>query len=210
MILNTDRADGGSEAAHMSKKNPQVDAYMSNLKHWQHELARLRTIALASGLTEELKWRLPCYTLQGSNVAILQDFKDYCALMFFKGALLKDPKHILVAPGAAQAARQARFTNVAQISAAQPVLKAYLAEAIGLEKAGAKVTLKQTAEFKIPEEFRRRLSRDPALKAAFQALTPGRQRGYLHYFAQPKQSRTREARIEKCRPRILKGRGLND
>lgn len=194
----------------MPHKNPQVDAFIRKAPKWRKEFEALRSILLASPLDEEIKWRLPCYTYRGGNVAILQDFKDYCAVMFFKGSLLKDPRRILVAPGASQGARQARFTDARQITALAPTLKTYIAEAIKLEEAGAKVALKKTSDFEIPVEFQRRLSKDRALKAAFQALTPGRQRGYLFHFAQAKQSSTREARIDKCVPRILKGQGLND
>jgi uncharacterized protein YdeI (YjbR/CyaY-like superfamily) len=194
----------------MSRANPKVDAFLQKAPKWRKEFESLRRILLRSQMTEELKWRSPCYTFQGSNVAILQGFKDYCALMFFKGALLKDPRGILVAPGASQAARQIRFTSVGEIAGLERVVKAYLAEAIKVEEAGLKVTLKKTSDFKSPEEFRAQLAKNPALKTAFQALTPGRQRGYLFYFSQPTQSSTRQSRVEKCVPMILEGRGLND
>jgi uncharacterized protein YdeI (YjbR/CyaY-like superfamily) len=194
----------------MPRKNPAVDAFLSKTPKWRKEFEALRKILLASPLDESIKWRLPCYTLGESNVAILQGFKDYCAVMFFKGALLKDPRGILVAPGASQAGRQARFTNVREITALERTLKAYIAEAIRLEKSGLQVTLKKTSDFKMPTEFKSRLDKDPALKAAFRALTPGRQRGYLFYFAQAKQSSTRAARVDKAVPRILKGKGLLD
>jgi uncharacterized protein YdeI (YjbR/CyaY-like superfamily) len=194
----------------MTTRNDRVDAYLSKATQWRQEFRTLRAICLASGLTEELKWRLPCYTFQGNNVAIIQGFKEYCALMFFKGSLLKDPRHILVAPGASQAARQARFTDPGEIDRLEPVLKAFIREAVQLEKAGRQVQLKQTSDFKIPEEFQTQLDKNRALKTAFQALTPGRQRGYLFYFSQPKQSGTREARVAKSIPQILRGKGLND
>jgi uncharacterized protein YdeI (YjbR/CyaY-like superfamily) len=194
----------------MTNKNPKVDAFLNRTKQWQPEFRKLRAIALASGLTEDLKWRLPCYTFQGSNVAILQGFKEYCALMFFKGALLKDRRGVLVAPGASQAARQARFTNVGDILKLEPVLKAYISEAIELEKAGSKVPLKKTSAYRIPEEFQNKLDALPALKAAFNALTPGRQRGYIFFFSAPKQSKTREARVQRYMRQILAGKGLND
>jgi uncharacterized protein YdeI (YjbR/CyaY-like superfamily) len=194
----------------MPRTNPQVDAFIRKAPKWGKEFAKLRTILLASRLDEEIKWRSPCYTYQGSNVAILQGFKEYCAVMFFKGTLLKDPRHILVPPGAAQAVLQARFTNVREIAALERTLKAYIAEAIEVEKAGLTVTLKKTSDFKIPAEFKSRLDKNPALKAAFKALTPGRQRAYLFYFAQAKQSSTRQARVDKAVPRILKGKGLDD
>lgn len=194
----------------MTRKHPQVDAFISKAAHWQQEFKKLRTICLASGLTEEIKWRLPCYSLENSNVVIIQGFKEYCALMFFKGALLKDPKHVLVAPGASQAARQARFSNVAEIARMEPVLKAYIQEAMAIEKAGLKVQLKKTSAFTIPEELQTRLNHNRALKAAFEALTPGRQRAYIFYFSAPKQSKTREARVAKYVRHILNGKGLND
>ncbi len=194
----------------MSRPNPDVDVFMSKAKHWRQEFETLRKIALASPLTEEMKWRLPCYTFENGNVAIIQGMKEYCALMFFKGALLKDDERVLVAPGATQAGRQIRFTNAREISKMEPILKAYIREAIEVEKAGLKVQLRKTSDFKIPEEFQKRLDTSPALKTAFHALTPGRQRAYLFYFAQPKQSQTREQRIEKSLPRILKGKGLDD
>ena len=195
----------------MTRKNPRVDAYLSRATQWQQEFKKLRTIGLACGLTEELKWRLPCYSFQNSNVVIAQGFKEYCALMFFKGALLKDPRRILVAPGShSQSARQARFTNVAEIARMEPVLKAYIHEAIEVEKAGLKVQFKKTSAFRIPEEFQTQLNKNRALKTAFEALTPGRQRAYILHFSAPKQSKTRESRVEKCMQRILNGKGLDD
>lgn len=194
----------------MKTTNPKVDAYIRQARQWQDEFKELRRIALASPLTEDVKWGQPCYTYEGRNVAILQGFKEYCAIMYFKGALLKDPRHILQAPGAAQAALQARFTDVQGIRKLEPVLKAYLLEAIEVEKSGAKVALKKTSDFKVIPEFQAKLDKSPALKKAFEALTPGRQRAYLFYFSDAKQSATRAARVEKCIPQILKGRGLND
>jgi uncharacterized protein YdeI (YjbR/CyaY-like superfamily) len=192
-----------------SGMNPKIDWYFSKAKKWREESEKLRTIVLDCGLTEELKWGKPCYTLQGSNIVLIHGFKDYCALLFFKGALLKDAKGILTQQTEnVQAARQIRFTNVRDIDEMEPTLKAYIKEA--KEKAGLKVDYKKTSEFQIPEEFQNRLNEMPALKAAFDALTPGRQRGYLLYFSAPKQSKTRESRIEKCMQQILKGKGLND
>jgi uncharacterized protein YdeI (YjbR/CyaY-like superfamily) len=182
---------------------------------WQAELAALRALVLASGLTEECKWGVPCYTFendkQRSNVLLIHSFNDYCALLFFKGALLKDPKGILIQQTEnVQAARQLRFTDVWEIVALKATIKAYLQEAIAVEKAGLKVSMKPTAEFVMPEEFQAKLDESRALKTAFEALTPGRQRGYLLHFAAAKQSKTREARIEKCMPQILNGKGLMD
>ena len=178
---------------------------------WQAELAALRALVLASGLTEECKWGVPCYTANRGNVVIIHSFKDYCALLFFKGALLKDAKGILIQQTEnVQAARQLRFTDVRDIVAMKSTIKAYLQEAIAVEKAGLKVSMKPTAKFAMPEEFQAKLDTSPALKTAFEALTPGRQRGYLLHFAAAKQSKTREARIEKCTPQILNGKGLLD
>lgn len=194
----------------MNKKNPKVDAVLRQEKKWREEFESLRTIILGFPLTEDLKWYQPCYTLQGKNVVLMHGFKEYCALMFFKGALLKDPNRILATPGQHQAARQIRFTNVREIVKMKPILKAYIEEAIEIEKAGLKVKLKKTAEFKLPDEFQKKLNEIPALKTAFYALTPGRQRNYIFYFSQPKQSKTREARVEKCMQLIFNGKGLND
>ena len=189
--------------------NPKVDGFLTKAKKWQEEMKKLRTISLGCGLTEELKWGKPCYTFQKSNIVIIQGFKEFCALMFCKGALLKNPNGILKEFGW-QAARRIPFTDVREILEMEPILKAYIYEAIEVEKAGLKVNFKKTTEFKIPEEFRSKLDKTPALKTAFYSLTPGRQRAYLLYFSQPKQSRTRESRVEKCRPQILNGKGLND
>jgi uncharacterized protein YdeI (YjbR/CyaY-like superfamily) len=191
--------------------NSKVDAYISRTKDWQKELEELRNITLDCGLTEELKWGCPCYTFQKKNVVLIHVFKEYCAFLFFKGALLKDPKGILIQQTEnVQVARQIRFTNVREIVKLKPALKAYIFEAIEVEKAGLKAPLKKTAEFNMPEEFQNKLDKKSALKKAFEALTPGRQRAYLLYFSAPKQSKTRESRIEKYTPEILKGRGLND
>jgi uncharacterized protein YdeI (YjbR/CyaY-like superfamily) len=195
----------------MNSMNPKVDFYFDKAKAWQKELEQLRMIVLDCGLTEELKWGVPCYTFQGKNIVLIHVFKEYCAVLFFKGALLNDAKGILVQQTEnVQAARQVRFTNVKEIVKKKAVLKAYIFEAIEVEKAGLKVDLKKTKEYTIPEEFKSKLDKKPALKKAFEALTPGRQRGYLLYFSAPKQSKTREARIEKYLQPILKGQGLND
>ena len=189
--------------------NPKVDFYFAKAEKWEKEVAQLRTIVLDCGLTEELKWGCPCYTFQNSNIVLIHTFKEYCALLFFKGALLNDANGILVQQTEnVQAARQIRFTGVKDIVAS--TLKAYIYEAIEVEKAGLQVELKKTTEFAMPEEFQHKLDAMPAMKKAFEALTPGRQRGYLLHFAAPKQSKTRESRIEKCIPQILKGKGLND
>ena len=194
-----------------SRLNPKVDAFLSKAQQWREEFERLRTIVLECGLTEEFKWMHPCYTFQNRNVVLIHGFKAYCALLFIKGALLKDAKGILIQQTEnVQAARQARFTKAREIVKLKPILKAYINEAIELEKAGLEVTYKKTAEFKMPEEFQRKLREIPTLKTAFEALTPGRQRGYLLYFSSAKQSQTREARIDKCVDQIFDGKGLND
>ncbi len=191
--------------------NPEVDVFISKSKKWQEEFAKLRTIVLDCQLNEELKWYQPCYTYKKSNVVIIGGFKEYCVLSFFKGALLKDPNGILVKPGEnTQATRQIRFTDVREIVEMEHTLKAYIYEAIEVERAGLKVNFKKTSEFKIPEEFQNKLNEIPALKTAFDALTPGRQRAYILHFSSPKQSKTRESRIEKCLQQILNGKGLND
>ena len=194
----------------MNKRNPKVDGIFRQEKKWRDEFEVLRTIALDSELAEELKWYQACYTLQGKNVVLIHGFKEFCALMFFKGALLRDPKRILVTPGQHQSARQIRFTNFREIVKMKPIVKAYIREAIKVEKAGLKVKLKETADFKIPNEFQKKLDEIPALKAAFRALTAGRQRQYIFHFSQPKQSKTRESRVERCIQQILSGKGLND
>ena len=195
----------------MINKNPEVDAYLKKAKQWRKEFEKLRTVLLASGLAEVLKWGKPCYAFGKSNVAILQGFKDSCALMFFKGALLKDPKKILERPGEnSQAARRIRFSNVQEIIKQESTLTAYIKEAVKAEKTGLQVKFKDITEYKLPEEFQTRLKQNAALETAFNALTPGRQRAYLMYFSSAKQSKTRESRIDKCMPKILKGKGLND
>ena len=195
----------------MNRTNPKVDWFFAKATEWQDEYEKLRTICLDCALTEELKWGCPCYTFEKRNIVLIHGFKEYCALLFFKGALLKDPQGILIQQTEnVQAARQIRFTNVRQIIKMKPILKAYIDEAIKVERAGLKVPLKKTKEFSVPEEFQKKLNKDAALKKAFNALTPGRQRGYLLYFSAPKQAQTRESRIEKSIPQILVGKGLND
>jgi uncharacterized protein YdeI (YjbR/CyaY-like superfamily) len=194
----------------MNRMNPKVDFFFNKGK-WQQEYEKLRGIVLDCGLNEELKWGCPCYTFEKRNIVLIHGFKEYCALLFIKGALLKDSKGILIQQTKnVQAARQIRFTSVREITKLNPVLKAYIKEAIEAEKAGLKVNFKKASEFTIPEEFQSQLDKLPALKTAFRALTPGRQRGYILYFSQPKQSRTREARVEKSIQPILNGKGLND
>ena len=192
--------------------NSKVDAYLTKAKQWREEIRRLREIILTvPGLTEQMKWGHPCYTLDGANVVLIHGFKEYFAVLFFKGALLKDPKGILVQQTEnVQGARQVRFTNLQELTKKEAALKALIKEAMEVERRGLKVEYKGTAEFAMPEEFRKRLDGDGRLKKAFEALTPGRQRGYLLYFAGAKQSTTREARVEKCVPRILEGMGLKD
>jgi len=195
----------------MSRMNPKVDGYLRKSKQWQEELRKLRMIVLGCPLTEEVKWRHPCYTFEKSNIVIMGRFKECCMLNFFKGALLKDAIHILVKPGEnTQASRVIRFTSVQQIVEIEPVLKAYIHEAIEVEKAGLKVNFKKVSEFKVPKELQNKLDELPALKTAFAALTPGRQRAYILYFSAAKQSKTREARVGKCMPRILSGKGLDN
>lgn len=191
--------------------NPKVDFYFNKNENWQQEIEKLRSIILDCGLDEELKWGCPCYTLKKKNIVLVHVFKEYCGVLFFKGALLNNADGMLVQQTEqVQAARQARFTSVKEIAKKEKALKAHIYEAIEAEKAGLKIVLKQTKEYNVPEEFKRKLDKTPALKKAFNALTPGRQRGYLLHFAAPKQSKTRESRIEKCIPGILKGKGLND
>jgi uncharacterized protein YdeI (YjbR/CyaY-like superfamily) len=190
--------------------NPKVDQYVKEAETWREETKKLRKISLSCGLTEELKWGKPCYMFQDSNVVIIQGFKEYCALMFCKGALLKDAKGILKRPGEhTQAARQLRFTHVREIVDMEPTIKAYIHEAIDAEKAGLEVVYKKEPE-PIPEELQNKFDKSSALKKAFGALTPGRQRAYIFYFSAAKQSKTRESRIEKCTERILSGKGLLD
>lgn len=191
--------------------NPDVDAYLGKAKKWQKEFEKLRTIVLDCQLGEELKWGVPCYTFQKRNIVLIHGFKEYCALLFFKGALLKDPKGILITQTEnTQATRQIRFTNAQEIVEMEAILKSYIYEAIEVEKSGLKVAFKKTTEFTTPEEFQNKLDEIPALKAAFDALTPGRQRAYILYFSAPKQSKTRESRVEKCTQKILNGKGLDD
>jgi uncharacterized protein YdeI (YjbR/CyaY-like superfamily) len=194
-----------------SEINPKVDWYFSKNEKWQKEIRELRMIILDCGLAEELKWGVPCYTFQKSNIALIHVFKEYCAVLFFKGALLNDANGILIRQTQhVQAARQVRFATVREIIKMEKILKAYIYEAIEVERAGLKVPMKKTTEFKIPEEFKKKLDKTPALKTAFKALTPGRQRGYILYFSAPKQSKTRETRVEKYMKQILTGKGLND
>jgi uncharacterized protein YdeI (YjbR/CyaY-like superfamily) len=192
-------------------KNPKVDAFLSRADKWQKEFKKLRMIILDCGLTEEMRWGKPCYMFEKNNIVLIHGFKEYCALLFFKGALLKDPKGILIQQTEnVQAARQIRFTNVGEIAELEPILKAYVHEAIEVEKAGLKVNYKKTSEFKIPEEFQAKLDTIRALKSAFDGLTPGRQRGYIFYFSSAKRSKTRQERVEKWMPHILRRKGLDD
>ncbi|HWY10018.1 MAG TPA: YdeI/OmpD-associated family protein [Bacteroidia bacterium] len=194
-----------------SKTNPKVDWYFVKNKKWIEEIEMLRNIALECGLDEELKWGCPCYAHDGSNIVLIHIFKEYCAYLFFRGVLLKDPKGVLIQQTKnVQSARQIRFANVKEIVKMKSTLKAYIKEAIAVEKAGLKVEFKKTKEFEMPEEFQNKLNKNSPLKTAFYALTPGRQRGYLLYFSSAKQSATREARIEKYTKQILKGKGLDD
>jgi len=190
--------------------NPKVDAFFKKNRKWQRESEKLRTILLACPLTEELKWGEPCYTFENKNIVLIGAFKEYVTLLFFKGALLSDPHGLLVAPGKTQAARQIRFTSLREIAARQAVLKSYVLEAIEAEKAGLKVVLKKHEDYKVPQELQIRLDAMAALKTAFEALTPGRQRAYFFHISKPKQAATRQSRVEKCIPLILAGKGLND
>ena len=195
----------------MKTGNPQVDWYFAKAGRWQAELQKLRTIALACPLTEELKWGVPCYTVQNGNVVLIHFFKAYCALLFTKGALMRDPEGILIQQTKnVQSARQIRFTSVREVVEMRPILTSYIHEAMELEKAGAKVVLKKPAEFPIAGEFKDALDSNSELQEAFRSLTPGRQRAYLLHFAAAKQSKTRSARVEKCKQRILDGKGLDD
>ncbi len=195
----------------MSQSNLQVNGYIRKNKRWQDELQALRTIILDCQLTEEVKWRVPCYTYQGHNVVFLGAFKESCVLSFVKGALLKDQKEILIQQTKnSQSVRVIRFTGVGEIGELETVLKGYIQEAMDVEKAGLKIEFKKTEEFDMPEELRNKFEETPSFRAAFAALTPGRQRGYLLHFAAPKQSKTRDSRIEKCREQILQGKGLDD
>lgn len=191
--------------------NPKIDEFIDRATKWQKEFEKLRDIVLACDLTEELKWGQPCYSYQKSNIVLIHGFKDYCALLFFKGSLLNDPSGILIQQTRnVQVARQIRFTNLKEITKLAKVIKSYIYEAIEIERAGLKPKLKKTADFKVVEEFQKKLDKRPALRTAFEKLTPGRQKGYLLYFASAKQAKTRESRIEKYIPEILKGKGLDD
>jgi uncharacterized protein YdeI (YjbR/CyaY-like superfamily) len=194
-----------------SKFNPDVDFYFSKEKKWKKEIEMMRLLILDFDLKEELKWGCPCYSLDGTNVVLIHVFKEYCAILFFKGALIADPAGILIQQTKnVQSARQIRFTSVSEFTEKEEVVRNCIKEAIRVEKAGMKVTLKKTEEYDIPEEFQAKLDSIPQLKVAFGALTPGRQRAYIFHFSQPKQSKTREARVEKYIPQILKGKGLDD
>jgi len=191
--------------------NPKVDAFLRAQKRWRAEFTKLRAIILACDLSEDLKWGQPCYSLDGKNIILMHAFKEYCAVLFHKGALLKDPKGILIQQTKnVQAARQIRFTSLQDVVKVEKTLKAYIREAIAVEKAGLKVPFRRTKDFEMAEELERKLDESRELRAAFEALTPGRQRGYLLYFSQAKQAKTREARVDKCIPRILDGLGLDD
>jgi uncharacterized protein YdeI (YjbR/CyaY-like superfamily) len=193
------------------KRNPNVDAFIANAKTWRQELKQLRAILLDSELTEDFKWSQPCYTFQEKNVIVLGPMKDSCAFAFFKGALLKDPHGVLTRPGQhSQSTRWIKFTSVREITEMKSILKAYIREAIQIQNSGLKVKLKKTSDLKFPEEFQLMLDEFPDVKQAFEALTPGRQRAYIYHFSAPKQSKTREARIQKFMPHILKGKGLLD
>lgn len=195
----------------MSEANPKVDFFFNKAKSWQQEYEQLRAIVLACDLVEELKWGVPCYTLDNANVVLIHGFKEYCALLFMKGALMKDPKAILVQQTEnVQSARQIRFTDVKQIEKLKTVIKTYIKDAIAVEKSGAKVEFKKATDFVVVEEFQRQLDQSTHLKEAFEALTPGRQKGYLLHFSSAKQSKTREARVEKAIPKILEGLGMDD
>jgi uncharacterized protein YdeI (YjbR/CyaY-like superfamily) len=191
--------------------NPKVDFFFDKAKQWKDEYKHLRAIVLDCHLAEELKWGVPCYTFQDKNIVLIHGFKEYCAILFVKGVLLKDARSILIQQTEhVQSARQVRFTNVQEIMELKATLKAYIYEAIEVEEAGLKVDLKKTSEYKVPEEFQSRLDESPALKTAFETLTPGRQRGYIFHFSQPRLSKTRTSRVEKAIPQILKGKGLDD
>lgn len=211
-VIHTQTYNGeGSSLMTNIRTNAKVDEFLSKSKKWKQEYEKLRNIVLDCELTEEFKWMHPCYTLKNKNIVLIHGFKDYCALLFHKGALLKDPQHILIQQTEnVQAARQIRFTNVQQIVEMESILKDYIIEAIEVEKAGLEVKLKETAEYTVPEEFQTKLDEMADLKTAFEALTPGRQRAYIYYFSQPKQSKTRVSRVEKYMQQILDGKGLDD
>lgn len=191
--------------------NPKVDFFFDKSQQWHKEFEKLRAIALSTELIEDLKWGCPCYTFEGKNIFLIHGFKEYCALLFFKGALMKDPDQILIQQSDnVQAARQIRFNDVQQINDLEEIIRAYMFEAVEIEESGAKVKMKKTKEFEMVDEFKNKLDESPELKEAFESLTPGRQRAYLLHFSSAKQSKTREARIEKYIPQILNGQGLND
>ncbi|WP_145413666.1 YdeI family protein [Paenibacillus xylanexedens] len=191
--------------------NPKVDAYLSKIKTWKEESVKLREIILDCDLTEDYKWMHPCYTVNGKNVVLIHGFKEYCAIMFLKGSLLKDPHGILIQQtNNVQGGRQIRFTNLEQIIEQEEILKAYIREAIEVEQAGLKIEKKEVEQFAVPEELQQQFDANPTFQAAFEALTPGRQRAYLYHFSQPKQSKTKTSRIEKCMQPIMEGKGLND
>jgi uncharacterized protein YdeI (YjbR/CyaY-like superfamily) len=195
----------------MNFPNPNVDFYFVKAKKWQAEMLKLREIILTIELNEELKWGCPCYTFQKSNVVLIHDFKEYCAVLFFKGALLKDENEVLIQQTEnVQSARQMRFTNIQEVNELETILKTYIYEAIEVEKAGLKVELKKPSERKLPEEFSSKLEENLLLKTAFEALSPGRQNAYIYYFSQPKQTKTRAERVDKSIPQILIGKGIND
>ena len=191
--------------------NKKVDQYLNSLKNWQDELTRLRALILDCGLTEDFKWMHPCYSNNGKNIVLIHEFKEYCAILFHKGALLKDPKNILVQQTEnTQSARQIRFTNVAEIEELETIIREYVFEAIEIEKAGLKVKMKKTSDFEFPKELKQKFKENPKLEKAFNNLIPGRQKGYLLHFSKPKQGNTRISRIEKSTERILNGKGIND
>lgn len=191
--------------------NPKVDAFLDGSEKWQKEMKKLRKIVLNCNLTEELKWGVPCYTVNKNNVVLIHAFKEYCALLFIKGSLLSDSHSILIQQTEnVQAGRQVRFTHIDQITEQEAILKAYIFEAVEIEKAGMKVVFKKTSDYQLPEELTTKFNEIPQFKTAFEALTPGRQRAYIFYFSQAKQAKTRETRIENCIPKILMGKGLND
>ena len=207
----TSKIEEGCSLMTNNRMNPKVDEFLSRAQKWQEEFEKLRMIILDCQLTEELKWGVPCYTFQKGNIVLIHGFKEYCAILFIKGALLHDAQGILIKQTEnVQAGRQIRFTNVGEIVAMEAILKDYIYEAIEVEKAGLEVNFKKNTEFIISEEFQNKLDEISALKTAFEALTPGRQRAYIFYFSQPKQSKTRESRVEKCMQQILNGKGLND
>jgi len=192
-------------------KNTKVDEYIRNSKKWRDEFTKLREIILEAPLSEDFKWKVPCYTYEGSNVVMIHGFKEYCAILFVKGSLLKDPENVIIQQTVnVQAARQVRFTNINEVESLAPILREYVLEAIEIEKSGAAVDYKKNTDFDIPAELQSKFEEMPLLKTAFSELTPGRQRGYILHFSQPKQSKTRVARIENSMQKIMEGKGLND